>query len=182
MQWTDLHAAAEAILFASGEALPLSRLAQALETDRETVEKLCGELMDDYRFTRRGLRLLRLEDSYQLVSAPEYASPIRAILEERKPERLSRAALEVLSLVAYHQPVTKTYIEQIRGVDSSYTLGLLLDRELIEDCGRLDVPGRPILYRTSQNFLRVFGLETLSDLPELPQAPQQEEDKERDET
>lgn len=182
MPWTELHAAIEAILFSSGEALPLARLAQALEEDPETVEGLCGELMDEYRFGRRGLRLIRLEDSYQLVSAPEYAAPIRAILEERKPERLSRAALEVLSLVAYHQPVTKTYIEQIRGVDSAYTLGQLLDRELIEDCGRLDVPGRPILYRTSQGFLRAFGLETLSDLPELPLAPQQEEEKERDGT
>lgn len=180
MRWTELHAEMEAILFASGEAISLAQLSSVLALPPDTVEAACHELMDEYRFSRRGLRLLRLEDSYQMVSAPEYAERIRAILIGRKPDRLSRSALEVLSIVAYYQPVTKTYIEQVRGVDSSYTLGILLDRDLLEDCGRLDVPGRPILYRTTQSFLRVFGLCSLDELPQLPPVEASEEKKESD--
>jgi segregation and condensation protein B len=133
--------------------------------------------MNDYQKTGRGIRLIKLEESYQMVSAPEYATIIRAILDERKPERLSRSALEVLSIVAYYQPVTKAYVEQLRGVDSAYTIGVLLDRELLEEAGRLDVPGRPILYRTSKQFLRAFGLVSLDELPELPNQLKLEEER-----
>ena len=177
MRWSEHHGELEAILFASGKAISLEALSSVLGITREEVEGLCGELMDEYRFHRRGLRLLRLEDSVQMVSAPEYAAGIRAILEERKPDRLSRSSLEVLTIVAYYEPVTKTYIEQVRGVDSSYTLGILLDRDLIEDCGRLDVPGRPILYRTTQGFLRAFGLSSRTELPELPNLSNNQEEK-----
>jgi len=180
MLWTKLHAEIEAILFASGDANSLTQLATVLDMAPDVVESACHELMDEYRYSQRGLRLLRLEESYQMVSAPEYAERIRAILDVRKPDRLSRASLEVLSIVAYYQPVTKTYIEQVRGVDSAYTLGILLDRDLVEDCGRLDVPGRPILYRTTQSFLRVFGLGSLDELPELPTVEEPEEKKESD--
>lgn len=178
MQWTQLHAQIEAILFASGDAHAVSKLATVLEEGEEMIEAACGELMEDYRLMQRGLRLIRLENSYQMVSAPEYATKIRAILEQRRPERLSRSALEVLSIVAYYQPVTKSYIEQLRGVDSAYTVGLLLDRALIEDCGRLDMPGRPILYRTTQDFLRLFDLQGLEDLPPLPAADVEETGRE----
>ncbi len=177
MQWSEHHAALEAILFASGEAISLARLSEVLGKTPEYIEQLCGELMDDYRYGQRGFRLLRMEDRVQMVSAPEYAAEILAIMEERKPERLSRSSLEVLSIIAYYEPVTKTYIEQVRGVDSSYTIGLLLDREFIEDCGRLEVPGRPILYRTTPHFLRAFGISSREELPELPRSEQSQEEK-----
>lgn len=177
MEWFTLHAAIESILFASGEAVSLQQLSRALEERPETVEAALQELMNDYQKTGRGIRLIKLEESYQMVTAPEYATIIRAILDERKPERLSRSALEVLSIVAYYQPVTKAYVEQLRGVDSAYTIGVLLDRELLEEAGRLDVPGRPILYRTSKQFLRAFGLVSLDELPELPNQLKLEEER-----
>ena len=111
---------------------------------------------------------MHVEDTWQLCSAPDYADVIRRAFEIRKPAKLSQPALEVLTIVAYYQPVTRAYVDQIRGVDSSYTLGLLLERKLIEECGRLQVPGRPRLYRTTKNFLRAFHLHSLEDLPELP--------------
>ena len=168
MELRELESAIEAILFAAGEPMPVERLCLTLESDRETVQSVCQKLADDYSYDRRGIRLLRLEDSYQLCSAPEHAELIRKAMESRKPARLSQSALEVLSIIAYYQPTTRAYVDQVRGVDSSYTVGLLLERELIEECGRLAVPGRPILYRTTQNFLRSFGLSRLEELPELP--------------
>lgn len=168
MEWTQEHAKLEAILFVSGEPIKAARLATLLDCSAEQLERYAAELTDDYLFSRRGLRLVRLDECYQLVSAAEYAEEIRAILEERRPDKLSRAVLEVLAVIAYHQPITKTYIEQLRGVDSSYSVALLQDRELIEPCGRLDMPGRPILYRTTQGFLRAFGIANLEELPELP--------------
>ena len=126
-----------------------------------------------YSYERRGIRLLRLDASYQLCSAPEYADYVRKTLESRKPARLSQPALEVLAIIAYYQPVTRAYVDQVRGVDSSYTVGLLLERDLIEESGRLAVPGRPILYRTTKTFLRSFGLSSLEELPELPSGTQE---------
>ena len=114
------------------------------------------------------MRLVQMNDLLQLCSAPEYADDIRRALEQRKPPKLSQPALEVLAIVAYFQPVTRAYIDQVRGVDSAYTVGLLLDRHLIEECGRLQVPGRPRLYRTTKAFLRAFHLNSLDDLPEIP--------------
>lgn len=118
--------------------------------------------------------MVRLDGSWQMCSAPEHAAYIRKTLENRKPARLSQPALEVLAIIAYFQPVTRAYIEQVRGVDSSYTVGLLLERELICEAGRLAVPGRPMQFRTTKNFLRSFGLGSLDDLPELPPATQEE--------
>ena len=125
-------------------------------------------LADYYSYERRGMRLVRMEDTWQLCSAPEYADVIRRAFEIRKPAKLSQPALEVLTVIAYYQPTTRAYVDQIRGVDSSYTVGLLLDRHLIEECGRLQVPGRPRLYRTTKAFLRAFHLKSLDDLPEIP--------------
>ena len=125
-------------------------------------------LADYYSYERRGMRLVRMEDTWQLCSAPEYADLIRRAFEIRKPAKLSQPALEVLTIIAYYQPTTRAYVDQIRGVDSAYTVGLLLDRHLIEECGRLQVPGRPRLYRTTKAFLRAFHLNSLDDLPEIP--------------
>ena len=164
----EIESAMEAILFAAGEPVGVERLCMALEIDRATADAVAQKLMDDYSYERRGLRLVRLDTSYQLCSAPEHAELIRKTFESRKPARLSPPALEVLAVIAYYQPTTRAYVDQVRGVDSSYTVGLLLDRELIEECGRLAVPGRPILYRTTPTFLRSFGLSSLEELPELP--------------
>ena len=164
----EIEAAVEGILFASGEPVHIDRICLAAELDRPTAELVLQKLMDYYSFERRGMRLLRLEDSWQLCSAPEYADVIRRAFEIRKPAKLSQPALEVLTIIAYYQPTTRAYVDQIRGVDSSYTVGLLLDRHLIEECGRLQVPGRPRLYRTTKTFLRAFHLNSLEDLPEMP--------------
>ena len=164
----EIEAAVEGILFASGEPVHIDRICLAAELDRPTAELVLQKLMDYNSFERRGMRLLRLEDSWQLCSAPEYADVIRRAFEIRKPAKLSQPALEVLTIIAYYQPTTRAYVDQIRGVDSSYTVGLLLDRHLIEECGRLQVPGRPRLYRTTKAFLRAFHLNSLEDLPEMP--------------
>ena len=158
----------EGILFASGEPVAIDRICLALEMDKETVEQMLQHLADYYAYERRGIRLVRMDNQYQLVSAPEYGEVIRKAFEIRKPARLSQPALEVLTIVAYYQPTTRAYIDQIRGVDSAYTVGLLLERHLIEECGRLQVPGRPRLYRTTKEFLRAFHLSSLEELPEMP--------------
>ena len=168
MEAKEMESAVEGILFAAGEPVDIKRICMALEVDRSAVEQALQRLKDYYAYERRGIRLLRMEDSWQLCSAPDYASVIRKAFEIRKPARLSQPALEVLTIIAYYQPTTKAYVEQVRGVDSAYTVGLLLERGLIEECGRLQVPGRPILYRTTQKFLRSFHLSSLEELPEIP--------------
>lgn len=168
METKEIVSVVEGILFASGEPVAIDRICLALEMDKDTVEQVLQHLADYYAYERRGIRLIRMENQYQLVSAPEYGEVIRRAFEIRKPARLSQPALEVLTIVAYYQPTTRAYIDQIRGVDSAYTVGLLLDRHLIEECGRLQVPGRPRLYRTTKEFLRAFRLTSLEDLPEMP--------------
>jgi segregation and condensation protein B len=168
MEMKEIESAIEGILFASGEPIHVDRICLALDVDRSTAEKILQKLMDFYAYERRGIRLLRIEDSWQLCSSPDYADAIRKAFEIRKPAKLSQPALEVLTIIAYYQPTTRAYVDQIRGVDSSYTIGLLLDRKLIEECGRLQVPGRPRLYRTTRQFLRAFHLSSLDDLPEMP--------------
>lgn len=167
LETKELESAIEAILFASGEAVHIDRICLALNLDRLSAEETLQRLGDHYAFERRGIRLLHMEDKWQLCSALEYADMIRRVFEVRKPAKLSQPALEVLSVIAYHQPTTRAQVDQIRGVDSSYTVSLLLERDLIEECGRLQVPGRPRLYRTTENFLRSFHLASLMDLPPL---------------
>lgn len=169
LEANEIRSALEAILFAAGEPISAERLCMALELTRNQVDELCKELADQYSYQRRGIRLLRLGDSYQLCSAPEYADRIRKAFERRKPPQLSQPALEVLSIIAYFQPTTRAYVEQVRGVDSSYTVNLLLERGLIEEAGKLSAPGRPTLFRTTTHFLRCFNLSSLEELPPLPQ-------------
>ncbi len=163
-----MQTAAESILFAAGEPIHIDRICLALGTDRPRAEEALRRLGDYYAFERRGIRLVRMEDSYQLCSSPDYAEIIRRAFEIRKTAKLSQPALEVLAVIAYYQPVTRAQVDQIRGVDSTYTVGLLLDRKMIEECGRLQVPGRPRLYRTTQTFLRSFHISSLEELPPLP--------------
>ncbi len=164
----ELEAAAEGILFAAGEPIHIDRVCLALEIGRAEAEQVLRRLMDYYAFERRGIRLVRMGEEWQMCSSTDYAAVIRRAFEIRRPAKLSQPALEVLAIIAYYQPVTRAQVDQIRGVDSAYTVGLLLDRKLIEACGRLQVPGRPRQYRTTQTFLRSFHLESLEELPPLP--------------
>ena len=168
MDKKEMEAAVESILFASGEPVNIERICVALAIDRPTAEHILQGLMDYYAYERRGMRLLKIEDCWQLCSAPDYAEAIRRAFEIRKPAKLSQPALEVLTIIAYYQPVTRAYVDQIRGVDSSYTMSLLIDRGMIEECGRLQVPGRPRQYRTTKQFLRSFHLSSLDELPAMP--------------
>ena len=164
----EIEAAIEGILFASGEPVSIERICMATGLDRPTAEQVLRRLGDYYAYERRGIRLVQMDESYQLCSSPDYADTIRRAFEIRKSAKLSQPALEVLTIIAYYQPTTRAYVDQVRGVDSSYTMSLLLERGMIEECGRLQVPGRPHLYRTTKKFLRDFHLSSLEELPELP--------------
>ena len=139
-----------------------------LGTDEEEILRCAAALAEEYEQNGRGIRLLRLDDKLQLCSAPEYAPYVTKALEQRKPAQLSQSALETLAITAYFQPVTRAYIDQVRGVDSSYTVSTLLDRGLIAVAGRLDAPGRPALLKTTDVFLRTMGISSLAELPKLP--------------
>ena len=167
MEQIELQRAIEAILFAAGERVEIAQLVGVLEADKKDIIEATNALADELAFNRRGIRILRLEDGYQMVSSAEMADYITRALETRKPPRLSASQLETLTIIAYYQPATKAMVEQLRGVDSSYSVGALLNKKLIEEAGRLNVPGRPIQYRTTPNFLRTFGLSSLEELPPI---------------
>ncbi len=164
-----VSSAVEAVLFAAGESVPLKRLSLVLGVEEEEISRTVDALHELYESEGRGMRILRLDDKVQMCSAPEHAGLISACLEQRKPPMLSQAALETLAVVAYFQPVTRAYVEQVRGVDSSYSVGMLTERGLIEECGRLEAPGRPAVFRTTDVFLRTMGISRLSELPVLPE-------------
>ncbi len=168
----QIRAACEAILFASGEPVEAVRIAEALELDTEVVVGALWELSRTLDDRQSGICLLKLGSKYQLCSRVEYAQQVRSVLDIKKNTPLSPAAFEVLAVVAYNQPVTKAYIEQIRGVDCSGVVSTLCQRGLLEEKGRLDLPGRPLLYGTTPDFLRCFCLSSLADLPELPEKPE----------
>ena len=187
MEFEQLQRAIEAILFAAGERMEISRLSEVLEVDPDEIEKATDAMADEFAFQRRGIRILKLEKGYQMVSSGEMADFVTKALETRKPPKLSASQLETLTIIAYYQPATKAMVEQIRGVDSAYSVAALLNKKLIEEAGRLNVPGRPIQYRTTPDFLRTFGLSTLEELPpidkiafgepiELPQEEKTEEE------
>jgi segregation and condensation protein B len=167
MEQTELQRAIEAILFAAGERIETVRLAAALEADPVDIRRATEALADQLAYDRRGIRILKLEDGYQMVSSGEMADFVTKCLETRKPPKLSASQLETLTIVAYYQPATKAMVEQIRGVDSSYSISALLNKSLIEEAGRLNVPGRPIQYRTTPDFLRTFGISSLEELPPI---------------
>ncbi len=167
MEFEQLKRAIEAILFAAGECVEVSRMAMALETDPDEIREAADKLLDLYSYERRGVRIIRLENAYQMVSSGEMADYVTKALETRKPPKLSSAQLESLTIIAYYQPATKAMVEQIRGVDSSYSISALINKRLICEAGRLNVPGRPIQYATTPDFLRTFGLSSLEELPEI---------------
>ena len=167
MEVKELQRILEAILFAAGEPVEISRLSTVLETDENEIVTALDQLANELAFERRGIRIVKLDKCYQMVSSGEMADHITKALETRKPPKLSASQLETLTIIAYYQPATKAMVEQLRGVDSSYSIGALLNKKLIEDAGRLNVPGRPIQYKTTPDFLRTFGLNSLEDLPEI---------------
>lgn len=169
MDKLEIKHAIEAILFASGDPVSAERMALVLDSDKDTILALGLELMGEYEAEQRGFRVVRLNDSLQLHSAPEHATAITRALEQRRAPKLSQASLEVLAIVAYFQPVTRAYIEQMRGLDSSYTVSVLAERGLIEPCGHLEAVGRPTLFRTTDLFLRTMGVSALDELPALPE-------------
>lgn len=167
MDLKQSKAAVEAMLFAHGEPVEAQRLAQVLEIEPEDAERVLLALSDDYAAADRGLRLLRLDGRWQLSAKQEYAEPVKTLLDNRRNAPLSGAALEVLAIIAYNQPVSRSFVEQVRGVDSSSTVQTLVQKGLVEEAGRLDLPGRPVSFRTTDTFLRTFGLRDLTDLPAL---------------
>lgn len=159
---------AEAVLFACGEAVPSERLAAVLSVDLREIPDIMASLNERYDETGSCLIVKLLGKSWQLCTKKEFAPYIRAAIENKKSAPLSNAAMEVLTIVAYNQPVTKSFIEHVRGVDSSSVVNTLVERELLEEAGRLDIPGKPVAYKTTSNFLRCFELTSLGDLPPLP--------------
>lgn len=167
MELKQAKGALEAMLFAHGEPVEAGQLAEVLELDTETVERLLHSLQDDYEAPDRGLCLLRLEDRWQLSTKTACSACVKAVLDKRRNTPLSQAAMEVLAIIAYNQPVSRSFVEQVRGVDSSSTVQTLVQKGLVEEAGRLDLPGRPLAYRTTDVFLRTFGLSSLAELPAL---------------
>ena len=178
MSIDKLNAAIEAILFANGSSVEPSRIAAALEISEAEASERLEELKNEYQNAQRGITIIKLNKSYQMVSVKEYAPYIRTVMDLRRNTPLSQAALEVLSVIAYNQPVTKSFVEQIRGVDCSGVIGSLTAKDLIEEKGRLELPGRPLLYGTTENFLRCFNISSIEELPPLPEddAPAEDED------
>ena len=170
----------EAMLFACGDPVEASRLADVLELDVESVTKILSSLGDSYEERESGLRLIRIDGKYQLCTREEYGQDVRKLLEIKKNTPLSQAAFEVLAIIAYNKTVTKSFIEQIRGVDCSGSISNLVQKGLIEEKGRLDLPGRPLVYGTTDRFLRCFSISSLDELPDLPQSD--EENKENGQT
>ena len=169
MEIKQYRAAIEAILFASGEPVEATRLAEVLGVDKDTAVQLADDVMQDLNTRGGGFQMVRLDEAYQLCTNQAYAAYVRRAMDIRRNTPLSQAAMEVLAIVAYNQPVTKAFIEQVRGVDCSAVVQGLLSKQLVEEKGRLELPGRPLLYGTTVHFLRCFGLSSLSELPPLPQ-------------
>lgn len=168
MKLNESIAIIEAVLFAHGDPITPEKLSEASGIDLETTVKLIDQLERRYNVQESGLQIIRLNDGFQITTRPEYSTYIKSALETRKQQPLSQAAMETLSIIAYNQPVTKSFVEQVRGIDSSSVVNTLVERDLLEEAGRLDLPGRPVAYRTTDTFLRCFGISSLNELPPLP--------------
>lgn len=180
MKASKIQSAVEAVLFAAGEPVELQKIADVFEIESELADRILYNLAAELDERGSGICLLKLGDKYQLSSRTEYAEIIRDFLELRKNTPLSGAAFEVLAVIAYNQPVTKSFVEQVRGVDCSGVIATLCQKKLIEERGRLDLPGRPLLYGTTPEFLRVFGISSLDELPPLPVNEQEQADENTD--
>lgn len=168
MKLTEGIAIIEAIMFAYGDPITIDKLSEASGLDNETTVKLIDQLERRYNVNESGIKIIRVNDGFQITTRSEYAENIKKAMETRRQQPLSQAAMETLSIVAYNQPVTKAFVEQVRGIDSSSVVNTLVERNLLEEAGRLDLPGRPVAYRTTDTFLRCFGLSRIEELPALP--------------
>lgn len=169
MKLEDKISVIEAVIFASGDPIEAERICEAAQIeDVDMLDKLVKLLNDRYENTDSALRVLKLDNCYQLATKTEYAPFVKVALETKRNAALSQAALEALTIVAYNQPVTKSFVEQVRGVDSSGVINSLVEKDLLEEAGRLDLPGRPVAYKTTNNFLRCFQIESIDELPPLP--------------
>lgn len=173
-QRRKLKSTVEAVIFACGTPVEAERIAQALNMREGDIIAVCEELRQEYETAGRGIRIVRLNKSYQMCTPECYAGPIREVMDLRRNTPLSAAASEVLAVIAYNQPVTKSFIEQIRGVDCSGVLSGLIARQLIEEKGRLELPGKPLIYGTTEHFLRCFNISSLDELPPLPNDEEEE--------
>ncbi len=182
MEKEEIFGAIEAILFASGSPVEIDRIVRALELDTATVTACIDELIKEYSLPTKGVRIIRLNKSVQMTTDKQYGNIVRKIMDMKKNTPLSQAAMEVLAVVAYNQPVTKAFVEQVRGVDCSGVIGSLCQKGLIEEKGRLELPGRPLLYGTTEHFLRCFSIENLEGLPKLPEKEEKEQEKQEDNT
>lgn len=180
MNNSELMPMLEAVLFAMGEPIEIERLCVALELDEIVVSEVLSQLQEKYESDEYGICLLKLDNKYQICTKQKYADNIRSVIEVKKNAPLSQAAFEVLAIIAYNQPVTKAFVEQIRGVDCSGVISSLCQKSLIEEKGRLDLPGRPLIYGTTAEFLRCFCISSLDELPPLPENPAEEVDKAED--
>lgn len=176
MEIKKIRGAIEAILFSSGDPVSLERIAQVLDLDKGTTEKIIQSTMDQFNVDDSGLRIVRLGNYYQMCTNNEYADFVRQALDLRRNTPLSQAGMEVLAIVAYNQPVTKAFVEQVRGVDCSGVISSLMTKGLLEEKGRLELPGRPLLYGTTSDFLRCMGLSSLDELPRLQENKTDEEE------
>ncbi len=177
----EIKAACEAVLFACGESVNAKRIAQALELDEKKVEPQLEALVNDYENDEHGIAVIKLNDSYLMCNKKQHGEAIRRVMDIKKNTPLSQAALEVLAVIAYNQPVTKAFIEQVRGVDCSGVIGSLTTKNLIEEKGRLELPGRPLLYGTTENFLKCFQISSLDELPELPKQQENKDENSEEE-
>ena len=177
MQTDNINGAIEAILFANGSSVEPARIAVALQISESEAREHLDELMNEYQNSDRGITIIKLKESYQMVSVKEFAPAIRTVMDLRRNTPLSQAALEVLAVIAYNQPVTKSFVEQIRGVDCAGVIGSLTSKDLIEEKGRLELPGRPLIYGTTENFLRCFNISSIEELPPLPEDNEETEEE-----
>ncbi len=181
MERTKLKSTIEAILFACGTPVEVDRIAQALEISPVDASDICELLLREYADEDKGMRIVRLNKSYQMCTREEYADPIRTVMDIKRNAPLSQAAAEVLAVIAYNQPVTKAFVEQVRGVDCSGVISGLIARQLIEEKGRLELPGRPLTYGTTEHFLRCFNISSIEELPPLPDDEDEPVSNEKDE-
>ncbi|MBO4583784.1 MAG: SMC-Scp complex subunit ScpB [Clostridia bacterium] len=177
MDFSRIEAAVEAVIFASGDPIEAERVCEAVGIDADTCEKMVKNISERYADARCGIELVELNGSYQICSKGEFYEEIRTALKLRSNAVLSDVAMETLAIIAYNQPVTRSFVEDVRGVDCSYIIGSLCEKRLIEERGRLDIPGRPLLYGTTDNFLRCFNLTSLEELPKLPRLEGEDPDQ-----
>lgn len=180
MEIREIQAIVESLLLAAGEPVELDRIADIVDVDKKSLREIIKKMMDSYNYEKRGIHIIRLENSYQMCTRGEYCEYVSMLMQPRRKMQLSNAAIEVLAIIAYKQPVTRSAIEHIRGVNCDYIVNRLIERKFIEEVGRLkDAPGRPILFGTTDEFLRTFGIESISDLPEFDSLSEGDEESEQ---